>query len=173
MEQKNIPLTNFENIKNNIQNLRPEQNVNSNSYNNTSSVKLFFDLLKENDELNIYADDVISDIDNITSLTDSMSKNITFRSIILMLKLAIKEYKYQKLLFKKYIDSHNEMTNEENIVKMLDLIRQVISDRRTILNDITNNLLKLQKLDNDRIKMDLSSGEDIDDIDNMLSPDTL
>jgi hypothetical protein len=169
MTHESIPLTNFESIKNNIG--RNNTNIDNSTAPVTSAP--FFDLLKQNDELNIFADDVFSDIDNMTTNSDSMSKNITFRSIITTLKLAIKEYKYQKILFQKYINSHNEMNNEDSVVRILELIRQVISDRRVILNDITNNLLKLQKLDNDRIKIDLAPSDDLDDIDELLSPDTL
>jgi len=48
----------------------------------------------------------------------------------------------------------------------------IISDRRAILNDVINNVTKLQRLANDRIKMDMANGTD-DDIDDLLNPDSL
>lgn len=165
-----IALTNFEDIKNNLTNDKPDI---ENGIIKPTSLILFQDLLKENDELNIHADGIISDIDDIVSNKDSINKNIAFRSIINTLKLSVKEYIYQKLLFERYVNNYEEIFNEENIVKVLNLIRLVISDRREILNGITENLLKLQRLDNDRIKIDAATGEDTDDIDNMVSPDTL
>lgn len=169
MTPQTIPLTNFESIKNNLTNSkhRPDNNQN-----NVNAIDIFYGLLEENDNLSIHADDIISDIDSIVNTKDSVSKNITFKSIINTLKLAVKEYMYQKILFETYIQNYTEMCNEENVVKILELIRQVIADRRVILNDITNNLLKLQKLDNERIKIDAASGDDIDDIDDIVSPDT-
>lgn len=168
MVEERIPLSNFELIKNNI------NNESDNDYNYKIELhKSFIDVIKENEELNILSEELISDISNIRKDSESLDKNITFKSILTTLSIAVSEYKYQKILCERYIKSYSEMCNEENVVKILELIRTVISDRRIILNDITNNLLKLQRLSNERKKLDMASGEDDNDIDGMISPDTL
>jgi hypothetical protein len=167
--EETIPLSNFELIQKNI-----------NDENNTDDIQdelnidtRFIKVLKENEELNILSEELISDIDNIKQDSESINKNMAFKSILTTLRIAVNEYKYQKILCERCIKSYSEMCNEENVVKILELIRTVISDRRIILNDITNNLLKLQRLSNERKKLDMVSGEDDDDIDRMVTPDTL
>ena len=169
MVEEKIPLSNFEQIQKNINN---GNDINNLQY-KTGIDKSFIEVLKENEELNLLSEELISDIDNIKSDHDSLSKNITFKSILTSLRIAVNEYKYQKILCERYIESYTEMCNEENTVKILELVRAVISDRRIILNDITNNLLKLQRLSNERKKIDMVSGEDDNDIDDLISPDTL
>ena len=169
MVEERIPLSNFEQIQKNISN----ENTADDCQVKVNRDKSFIEVLKENEELNLLSEELISDIDNIKQDSESLDKNITFRSILTSLRIAVNEYKYQKILCERYIGSYAEMCNEENIVKILELIRVVISDRRIILNDITNNLLKLQRLSNERKKLDMASGEDDNDIDGMISPDTL
>lgn len=156
-------MENFKNIN--------KKNINKKAT-NESSKSSFENLLNQNIFLNEEADRLIIDIDNIeSSNNEQIEKNLTFRTIISSLKLSVNEYKYQKLLFEQYVENYIEIYNEENIVKVLDLIRQVISDRRVILNSITDNLLKLQRLINERLKFDNMTNEDIDDVDKYITPD--
>lgn len=161
--------TGFENIDN-LKNSN-KKNINKKVINEVSKSS-FENLLNQNIFLNDEAERLIIDIDNIeSSNSEHIEKNLTFRSIISSLKLSVNEYKYQKLLFEQYVENYIQIYNEENIVKVLDLIRQVISDRRVILNSITDNLLKLQRLINERLKFDSMTNEDIDDVDKYITPD--
>lgn len=134
---------------------------------------IFESLMEQNISLDIAMKQVTNDISNIReNHKDSFTKNLTFSMVFSALDVAVKEYEYQSYLFKEYSTLYDEMCNEENIVKVLDLLRLIITDRRAILNDILSNILKVQKLDNDRIKMDNSINDD-DMVDDMISPDSL
>jgi hypothetical protein len=139
----------------------------------SSSNIVFTQLNNENTILNEKMDALITKIDSIKENNpETFEKNITFELLFDTLSVSIKEYNYQSQLFLEYTKLYDEMCNEENIVKVLDLLRMIISDRRSILNDIMSNVLKIQRLDNDRIKMDIGSDDD-DIVDDLLTPDSL
>ncbi len=106
---------------------------------------------------------------NIETFTSNLTFSLSFKTIDSMFN----EYKYLSVLFNKYSQLFNELVNEENIIKILDILRMIISDRRAILNDVINNVTKLQRLANDRIKMDMANSSDDDDINDFLNPDSL
>lgn len=136
------------------------------------SADIFESLIIQNNEINIQAEDLISDIDSISrDNSDTLKRNITFKSILTSLKLSISEYKNVKLLFEQYADIYLSIYNEENTVKVLDILRQIISDRRLIMTSITDNLIKLQRLTNERDKIDVVD-EIGDDVENYLTPKT-
>jgi hypothetical protein len=177
-------LSEFENIIDTIQgksNKSCDIKNGSKGTNNTTKTStmpksdIIFETLKEqNNLLNVSMKRVIKDIYDIReNHEESFTKNLTFALIFSALEVAVQEYEYQSQLFEEYSNLYDEMCNEENIVKVLDLLRLIITDRRAILNDIMSNILKIQKLDNDRIKMDNSINDGEDDLDNMISPDTL
>jgi len=173
----------FENILETIQSKgAPKQQTTGKKQNGNCTLKsntipksdILFDVLKkQNTDLDLAIKNISDDISNIrTNNTDSLSKNLTFSMVFSALEVAVKEYEYQSGLFEEYSKMYDEMCNEENIVRVLDLLRLIITDRRMILNDITNNILKIQRLDNDRIKMDSSMGDD-SEIGDLITPDSL
>lgn len=145
------------------------------SKNNTLTERniVFDSLLKQNENLDEAMNQVLEDIAVIKKdRSDSITKNLTFSMIFSTLNVAVKEYTYQSFLFSEYAKQYECMCNEENIVKILDLLRMIVADRRMVLNDIVSNLLKLQRLDNDRIKLDNAIGDD-SEMGDMLSPDVM
>jgi hypothetical protein len=167
----------FENILNEMQGGEGKKRGNKKPAQNkilSSSNIVFTQLNSENVVLNNKMDNLITKINLIKENNpDTFEKNITFELLFDTLSVSIKEYNYQSQLFLEYTKLYDEMCNEENIVKVLDLLRMIISDRRTILNDIMSNVLKIQRLDNDRIKMDINNDDDDDIVDNLLTPDSL
>jgi hypothetical protein len=178
------PISEFENIIDTIQgksnkscDIKNNGKVTKNTTKTSTMPKsdiIFETLIEQNNLLNVSMQRVTKDICEIRdNHEDSFSKNLTFALVFSALEVAVKEYEYQSQLFEEYSSLYDEMCNEENIVKVLDLLRLIITDRRAILNDIMSNILKIQKLDNDRIKMDNSINDGEDDLDDMISPDTL
>jgi len=169
-------VSDFENIKNSIMEGLGDQSHKATNIINTkvSDGNELFESLKT---LNIELDNNITalkqEIDNIQSTnSDTFNANLTFSLSFRTIDSMFNEYKYLSVLFNKYSQLFNELVNEENIIKILDILRMIISDRRAILNDVINNVTKLQRLANDRIKMDMANGSD-DDIDDLLNPDSL
>jgi hypothetical protein len=162
----NTPIGSFEKLERSYKDKKqPDEIV-------IKSADIFESLIIQNNEINIQAEDLIYDIDNISrDNSDTLKRNITFKSILTSLKLSISEYKNIKLLFEQYVDIYLSIYNEENTVKVLDILRQVISDRRLIMASITDNLIKLQRLTNERDKIDVVD-EIGDDVENYLTPNT-
>lgn len=179
----NDPAIEFEKIVNKIQGNEPQSGtVSKSKYPTKNTTKsdtmpksgtIFETLLKENTILDEMMVEVSTEVSNIrNNYKESFTKNLTFSLCFKAIDVLTKEYEYQSKLFSEYSKLSDEMCNEENMVKMFDMLRMIITDRRAILNDIINNMLKVQKLDNDRIKMDSAIGDD-DEVGDMLSPDSL
>ncbi len=159
-----MPDTDFEKIRKNMDN-----KINKKSSN--TDTQIFSDLIFQNSLINEQADTLIYDIDNIVnSCVNEIKINITFKSILTSLKLSISEYKYAEQLFKKYTVIYSEIYNEENTVKVLEILRQIISERRVILSSITDNLIKLQRLTNERDKF--NTDDNTEDFEKYISPET-
>ena len=112
----NTPIGSFEKLERSYKDKKqPDEIV-------IKSADIFESLIIQNNEINIQAEDLIYDIDNISrDNSDTLKRNITFKSILTSLKLSISEYKNIKLLFEQYVDIYLSIYNEENTVKVLDI----------------------------------------------------
>jgi hypothetical protein len=184
MSTNPVPITSdFENILNTMntncqlkgtpQNRHYPTKTPMNNSTPTEKNMVFDSLIEQNSILDEAMEQLIVDITNIKeNRADSFQKNLTFTMIFSALNVAVKEYTYQSTLFSEYANQYGQMCNEENSVKILDILRMIIADRRMVLNEVMSNILKIQRLDNDRIKLDNAIGDD-SDLGDLLSPESL
>jgi hypothetical protein len=127
------------------------------------SSDFFKDLVESGKRLDGTANGLIKQIEDLKRNNSAeLVKNFTFTILFNSLNLLFEEYKSQTSLFNSYTLAYGELFNEENLVKVLDILREILTERKTIINEIVNNLIKIQKLTNDRIKIDMGTddGED-------------
>lgn len=133
---------------------------------------IFHSLLESGEALDNDAQALINEIESLKiNFKNEFDKNFTFKIIFNSVQLMINEYKSQTTLFTSYTQSYFTMYEEENLVKLLDILREILKERKTIINDVINNIIKIQKLTNDRIKIDM--GSDDEDIQDLIDPDEI
>jgi len=169
------PMTEFEAIKSEISNIKYKRDKADTKIVRIGSSKVIFETLKEQ---NNTLDSNIIDLQNEILVLqkknkDDFSKNLTFSLAFNTISTLLEEYRYQSTLFAQYSNLYDEMCNEENLVKILDILRMILTERKNILNDVLNNVIKLQRLANDRIKIDINTTDENNLIDDIINPDTI
>lgn len=173
MSRKNKIVTSpFENIRQFDNDTKNKTNDLETFNNIFTSYDIFNELIQNSEVLNASADDLILEVNEILNVNaESITKNMVFKALFKSINQMISEYKTQSSLFTTYASAFENITNEENIVKILDIMREILKERKHTINDIISNLVKVQKLTNDRIKIDKSDNDD--DIDDLLNPDEI
>jgi hypothetical protein len=129
-----------------------------------SKTDFFESLVQSGETLDKTANGLIAQIETLKKNNkNELEKNFTFTILFNSLNLLLEEYKSQTSLFSSYSKAYFELYNEENLVKVLDILREILKERKTILNDIINNIIKIQKLTNDRIKIDMGTDDETGD----------
>ena len=175
MEQKNEIISPFEaskdapNLKLKNKKIKDSEETMEDASNKSD---VFAELLQDGEKLDKSSNRMVDKISIIiSSHKKEFEKNFTFGLIFESIELLLEEYKSQTLLFKSYAASQYEMYNEESLVRLLDILREITKERKTIINDIVDKVIKVQKLSNDRLKIDM--GTDGDDIKDLFDPDEI
>ncbi len=138
----------------------------------TKSYDLFTGLQEEGKNLDKSANEMIKEVETIIGQEEeTIKKNLTFKLLFQSIKQTLREYKTQTALFESYVKAFEDVTNEENIVKVLDILREILKERKMTINDVISHLVKIQKLTNDRIKIDKSDTDE--DVEDLLNPDEI
>lgn len=152
----------------------PFESVQDNDFDNDgSNIKsdssVFMKLQASSKILDQNTDQLVCEVDAIIKKEkDFIDKNITFRVLFNSIKQSLFEYKNSSLLFDSYAIAYDDIGDEENKVKLLDMLREILKERKGTINEVINNLIKIQKLTNDRIRIDASV--DDDDVEDLLNP---
>jgi len=133
---------------------------------------VFTDLEADSDELDKNADNLMKEVDDLVKKDEeTINKNLTFKLIFQSIKHSLKEYKTTSILFRSYAKAYNDIGDEENTVKVLDILREILKERKDVLNEVINNLIKIQKLTNDRIKIDAATSDV--DVEDLMNPEEI
>lgn len=169
-------MSEFESIKSDIQRSGGYKNKNNDQkiIKLGTSLEIFETLKEQNATLDADVENLQSEIVLLKDKnSDEIDKNLTFSLAFNTISTLLTEYKYQSILFSQYSILYDEMCNEENLVKILDILRMILTERKNILNDVINNVIKLQRLANDRIKIDINTNDEDTIIDDLINPDTM
>lgn len=133
---------------------------------------IFSELESDSDQLDINANDLMKEVDNLVNKdVEIINKNLTFGLIFKSIKHSLKEYKTTSILFRTYSKAYMDIGDEENTVKVLDILREILKERKESIDSVISNLIKIQKLTNDRIKID-KADSDVD-VDDLMSPEEI
>lgn len=165
--------TSFELIKSDNENSNKDDKNKKQKFSGQNEI--FISLKNGNDELNKKAGFIRNKISKIfENNKDEIENNITFDIIFDTMNLSLTEYNQLSNTFDSYTKVYDDIFNEENAVQVLNILRQILSDRRSLINDLINNLIKIQKLSNDRLRLNMSMDDDSeDDVSDLMSPTSL
>ena len=121
----------FEHLKTTL--MDDNQNDNSNE-SHVAIENAFNELIKQNIELNTRIKVVKNEVSKLRKkFADEFDKNLTFNILFISINQLVDEYDTQTKTFETYCKIYNDIFNEENVVKILDILRNILIDRKNVL----------------------------------------